>query len=208
MTAEVKISELPEAIVPLTGTELLPVVQSNITRKVAASALIPVVDVGTTTTGLPGTDAEVVNSGVGLSVVLDFTIPQGVKGDTGATGTGTAAFINVGTTTTGAAGTPATVVNSGTTSNAVFDFTIPQGIKGDTGNTGNTGNTGAAATVAAGTTTTGAAGSSAAVVNSGSSSAAVFDFTIPQGIKGDTGNTGSQGVPGINWLGTWSGATT
>lgn len=205
MTAEVKISELPEAIVPLTGTELLPVVQSNITRKVAASALIPAVDAGTTTTGLPGTNAAVVNSGVGLSVVLDFTIP---RGDTGATGnTGAAATIAAGTTTTGAAGTLATVVNSGSSSAAVFNFTIPQGVQGIQGIQGNTGD---AATVAAGTTTTGAAGSSAIVVNSGSSSAAVFDFTIPQGtqgIQGIQGNTGNQGIPGINWLGTWGSAT-
>ena len=208
MTAEVKISELPEAIVPLTGTELIPVVQSNITRKVAASALISAVNVGTTTTGAPGTDAEVVNSGVGLSVVLDFTIPRGATGATGSTGT--AATIAAGTTTTGAAGSPATVVNSGSSSAAVFDFSIPQGIQGATGakgDTGDTGATGTAATVAAGTTTTGAAGSSATVVNSGSSSAAVFDFTIPRGNTGATGDTGAQGVPGINWLGTWSGAT-
>lgn len=208
MTAEVKISELPEAIVPLTGTELIPVVQSNITRKVAASALISAVNVGTTTTGAPGTNAAVVNSGVGLSVVLDFTIPRGATGATGSTGT--AATIAAGTTTTGAAGSPATVVNSGSSSAAVFDFSIPQGIQGATGakgDTGDTGATGTAATVAAGTTTTGAAGSSATVVNSGSSSAAVFDFTIPRGNTGATGDTGAQGVPGINWLGTWSGVT-
>jgi hypothetical protein len=209
MTAEVKISELPEAIVPLTGTELIPVVQSNITRKVAASALISAVNVGTTTTGLPGTDAEVVNSGVGLSVVLDFTIPRGATGATGSTGT--AATITAGTATAVATGNPPTVTNSGSSSAAVFDFGIPTGATGATGakgDTGDTGATGAAATVAAGTTTTGAAGSSATVVNSGSSSAAVFDFTIPRGNTGATGDTGSQGVPGINWLGTWSGATT
>lgn len=208
MTAEVKISELPEAIVPLTGTELIPVVQSNITRKVAASALISAVNVGITTTGAPGTDAAVVNSGVGLSVVLDFTIPRGATGATGSTGT--AATIAAGTTTTGAAGSPATVVNSGSSSAAVFDFSIPQGIQGVTGpkgDTGDTGATGAAATIAAGTTTTGAAGSSATVMNSGSSAAAVFDFTIPRGNTGATGDTGAQGVPGINWLGTWSGVT-
>jgi len=54
----------------------------------------------------------------------------------------------------------------------------PQGPQGDTG---------AAATIAVGTKTTGAAGSSVNVVNSGTSSAAVFDFTIP---RGDTGATG------------------
>lgn len=54
-------------------------------------------------------------------------------------------------------------------------------IKGDNGNAG------AAATVSIGTVTTGEAGSEAAVINSGTENAAVFDFVIPQGPKGDAG---------------------
>lgn len=68
-----------------------------------------------------------------------------------------------------------------------------QGIQGPQGATGATGATGQAATVTVGTTATGAAGTSASVVNSGTSSAAVLDFTIPKGEKGDTG----VGVPEI-----------
>mgnify|MGYP003797157861 CR=1 FL=1 len=41
-------------------------------------------DVGTTTTGLPGTDASVVNSGSTSAAIFDFTIPRGEKGETGA----------------------------------------------------------------------------------------------------------------------------
>jgi hypothetical protein len=118
---------------------------------------------------------------------------------------GTAATVAAGTTTTLSPGSSATVTNSGTSSAAVFNFGIPQGT------TGATGSPGTAATIAAGTTTTGAPGTSASVVNSGTSSAAVFDFTIPRGdvgATGATGATGAQGVPGINWLGTWSSATT
>lgn len=111
--------------------------------------------------------------------------PQGPAGE--------AATIEVGTTTTGAAGTPAAVVNVGTPSAAIFDFTIPQGIQGVAGATGSPG---AAASIAVGTTTTGAAGSAAAVVNVGSSSAAVFNFTIPQGIQGATGPQGPPGTSG------------
>lgn len=48
---------------------------------------------------------------------------------------------------------------------------------------------GAAATIAVGTVTTGAAGTSASITNVGTSSAAVFDFTIPKGDKGDTGTS-------------------
>lgn len=50
------------------------------------------VTVGTTTTGEPGTEAVVSNSGTAPNVVLDFTIPRGAvgatgpKGDTGETG--------------------------------------------------------------------------------------------------------------------------
>lgn len=49
---------------------------------------------------------------------------------------------------------------------------------------------GAAATVAVGTTTTGLPGSSASVTNVGTSSAAVLNFVIPKGDKGDQGNPG------------------
>ena len=44
------------------------------------------VTAGTTTTGAPGTPANVVNSGTGNQAVLDFTIPQGPKGDVGPQG--------------------------------------------------------------------------------------------------------------------------
>jgi hypothetical protein len=48
------------------------------------------VEVGTVTTGAPGTEAAVVNSGTDSAVVLDFTIPQGEAG----TGTGTVSSVN------------------------------------------------------------------------------------------------------------------
>lgn len=47
------------------------------------------------------------------------------------------------------------------------------------------------ATVDVGTTTTGNAGTNASVVNSGTTQNAVFDFTIPRGDKGDTGDAGA-----------------
>ena len=71
-----------------------------------------------------------------------------------------------------------------------------QGPEGDTGLTGPTGATGDAATVSVGTTTTGDSGTSASVANSGNAYAAVFDFTIPQGPTGATGDTGPQGPTG------------
>lgn len=44
------------------------------------------INVGTTTTGAPGTNASVVNSGTSTDVILDFTIPRGATGPTGPTG--------------------------------------------------------------------------------------------------------------------------
>ena len=55
---------------------------------------------------------------------------------------------------------------------------------------GDTGNTGTAATVSIGNTTTLLPGSYATVTNSGTTSAAVFNFGIPKGDKGDTGDSG------------------
>lgn len=59
--------------------------------------------------------------------------PQGVKGDTGASGTN--ATVSVGTVTTGAAGTNAVVTDgdAANPNNVVLNMTIPQGAKGDPG---------------------------------------------------------------------------
>ena len=95
--------------------------------------VVPSTTVGTTTTGAAGSSASVTNSGTSLDAVLNFTIP---RGDTGATGaTGTAATIAVGTTTTTNPGTSATVTNSGTSAAAVFNFGIPKGAGIITGGT-------------------------------------------------------------------------
>ena len=133
--------------------------------------------------------------------------PQGLQGATGATGAvGTAATIKVGTVSTGNAGSAVSITNSGTASEVILNFVIPKGDKGDQGQQGEqglqgiqgpqgiqgaTGAAGTTATIKVGTVTTGAAGTSAKVVNSGTTSAAVLDFTIPQGAKGDKGEQGS-----------------
>lgn len=67
-------------------------------------------------------------------------------------------------------------------------------IKGPKGDTGETGAKGDAATISVGTVQTGAAGTQASVVNGGSSSAAVLNFTIPKGDKGDAGPGVSVGT--------------
>src|SRR4029077_8607673 len=98
---------------------------------------------------------------------------QGPKGDTGATG---------------AQGNPGIQGDTGATG--------PAGPQGIAGAQGIQGPTGTAATVNVGTTTTGTAGSNAAVTNTGTSSAAVFNFTVPQGIQGTAGTPGTAGAQG------------
>lgn len=73
----------------------------------------------------------------------------------------------------------------------------PQGETGATGATGPQGEPGTAATIQVGDVITGDPGTQAAVENTGSTTAAVLKFTIPQGLKGDKGDTGDQGPQGI-----------
>lgn len=98
--------------------------------------ITPTVNIGTTTTGAAGTNADVTNSGTAIDSIWNFAIPRGDDG--------TSATVDVGTTTTGNAGSNADVTNSGTTADAVFDFVIP---KGDTGDTGDTGPAGSGVTI-------------------------------------------------------------
>ena len=129
-----------------------------------------------------------------LTVTGNLTAPA-TDGEGGSSGeAGTAATIEVGTVTTGEAGSSAAVTNSGTTSAAVFDFVIPRGDKGekgDAGPQGPQGEAGTAATIKVGRVTTVEGAILASVTNSGTTSAAVFDFVIPRGEKGEKGDTGT-----------------
>lgn len=80
------------------------------------------ITVGTTTNKLPGTTAEVINTGDNKNAVFDFKIPRGTT-------------VAVGTTTTGDTDTMAAVTNSGTASDLVLDFAIPRGAGVPTGGT-------------------------------------------------------------------------
>ena len=73
----------------------------------------------TTTTGNPGTDASVTNTGTSSAAVLAFTIP---RGDAGTPATITSA--------TAVAGTTAGVTVGGTPSARTFEFTLPKGDDG------------------------------------------------------------------------------
>ena len=88
-----------------------------------------------------------------------------------------------------------------------------RGLKGDTGakgdqgakgDKGDTGATGVAATVTVGSVTTAAAGSNAAVTNSGTKYAAVLNFTIPRGEKGEAGAAPADYIVEQGVTGKWS----
>lgn len=159
------------------------------------------VTVGETTTGEPGTEASVVNSGDDQNVVLEFTIPRGEAGQDGAAGAdgqdgapGQAATITVGSVSTGEPGTNASVTNSGTENAAVFDFVIPRGADGTPGQNGEDGADGQAATITVGNVTTGDPGTDVIINNSGTENAAILDFTIPRGAPGADGQDGQPGA--------------
>lgn len=125
------------------------------------------------------------------------TGPQGPQGDAGTPGA--AAGFGTPTATVDAnIGTPSVIITaSGSNTAKVFNFAF-KNLKGQKGDQGDKGETGSAATIKVGTVTTGAAGSSASVTNSGSSSAAIFDFSIPQGAKGEKGDQGPKGEDGTS----------
>lgn len=89
------------------------------------------VQVASTTTGEPGTDAKVTNSGDSQNVELNFVIPRGnpgAKGDTGDTPN-----LAIGTVQTLEPSQNATASITGTTENPILNLGIPKGEKGDPG---------------------------------------------------------------------------
>lgn len=147
--------------------------------------------------------------------MMTFSIPKGDQGLQGEQGE--AATIQVGEVTTLEPEAEAAVENAGTASAAVFNFGIPKGEKGDqgpegpqgekgdqgpqgpqgeTGPAGADGKDGEAATVTVGAVSTLDAGEKATVENVGTLAAAVLNFGIPKGEKGDQGPQGEKGDTG------------
>jgi len=60
--------------------------QQGIQGSTGSPGTAATVSAGTTTTGLPGTSASVLNSGTSSAAIFDFTIPRGATGTTGAQG--------------------------------------------------------------------------------------------------------------------------
>ena len=141
-------------------------------------------EVGTVTTGAPGSEAEVSNSGTAEAAVLDFVIPQGPTGPIGPTGPEGLPGIQ------GEAGPTGPTGPSGPTGP-----TGPAGSSGSIGPTGSTGPTGP-------TGATGPAGPAGPTGSSGS-----IGPTGPTGPTGATGPTGPSGPTGPIGLTGPTGAT-
>ena len=87
-----------------------------------AAGTAATIKVGTVTTGAAGTAATVTNSGTASEAVLDFTIPQGAKGDKGEQGSG--ANVTVDTTL------------SATSTNAIANKTVYNAVNNKLDKTG------------------------------------------------------------------------
>lgn len=157
--------------------------------------------VGTVTTGDPGTNATITNAGTNTAAVFNFVIPRGDVGPTGPTGPAGPTGPTGATGATGATGPAGPTGATGpqgpqgpagpqgdqgiqgeTGPTGATGATGPAGPKGDAGTTGSPGT---AATITIGAVTTGAAGTNVAITNSGTTTAAILNFTIPKGDKGD-----------------------
>ena len=160
--------ELGGVVKTVNGVE--PDDQGNVNVGGAATVTV---DVGSTVTGEPGSEASVTNSGTQQNVVLNFSIPRGATGAQGPKGEN------------GADGAPG-----------------EQGPKGDPGPAGADGEpgpagaNGAAATIQVGSVTASAPGSSPQVTNVGNENAAVFNFVLPRGEAGPQGPAGNDGQDG------------
>ena len=86
------------------------------------------IQVGQVTTGEPGSQATVTNSGTENAAVLNFAIPQGATGQTGPTGP--APNLEIGTVSTLPAGQNATASITGTTPNFALNLGLPRGESG------------------------------------------------------------------------------
>lgn len=134
------------------------------------------IQVGTVTTLAPTASATVVNAGTSYAAKLDFSIPRGVTGLTGATGP--ANSLSIGSVSTG---TTAAVSITGTAPSQSLAFVLPIGPQGVVGPAG------PSAALSVGSVSTGA---TAAVTITGTSPSQVISFVIPPGPQGPQGNDG------------------
>ena len=143
------------------------------------------VNVGKTTTGEPGTNASVTNSGDETNVVLNFTIPRGNTGPQGPQGKqGPAGASGPAGPGVAPGGTTGQVLAKKSNTNYDTEWIDKPG--------------GGTVSVNVGKTTTGEPGTNASVTNSGDETNVVLNFTIPRGNTGPQGPQGKQGPAGAS----------
>ena len=169
------------------------------TGATGANGITPTLKVGSTSTGNAGTNASVTMTDSNNVYTLNFVIPKGDKGDTGAKGDtgvkgqdgakgadGITPTLRVGTVTTLAAGSNATVTMSENNNVYTLNFGIPKGNKGDTGASGGSGETTVVnPTITIGTVTN---GDTASATITGDSPNYTLNLVLPKGAKGDKGD--------------------
>lgn len=179
------------------------------TGATGANGITPTLKVGSTSTGNAGTNASVTMTDNNNVYTLNFVIPKGDKGDTGAKGDtgvkgqdgakgadGITPTLKVGTVTTLAAGSNATVTMSENNNVYTLNFGIPKGNKGDTGASGGSGETTVInPTITIGTVTN---GDTASATITGDSPNYTLNLVLPKGAKGDKGDKGDAGVKGAD----------
>ena len=148
------------------------------------------ITVGSTTTGEPGTNAQVTNSGTSENAILNFTIPRGETGATGPTGPQGLQGETGVTGPTGPQGLQGEIGATGPTGpqglqgeTGATGPTGPQGLQGETGATGPTGPQGLQGEtpiLEIGTVTTGEPGTQAAASITGTAPNYILNLTIPQ----------------------------
>ncbi len=128
----------------------------------------------------------------------EFTVPQGEKGDTGAT-----PDISVTATVDNSTGIPAvTVEKGGSNESPTFEFQF-KNMKGEQGDPGTNGNNGVTPSITATATVGATVGTpSVEVVKGGTDAKPTFAFNFSNlkgqtGAKGDTGNPGAKGDQGV-----------
>ena len=148
--------------------------------------LAATVSVGSVTTGGAGTQASVVNVGDETNAVLNFVIPKGNTGESGARGeTGNGVKDVKLIEQNGKNKKYRMTFTDGT----YYDYQVLDGADGKEGASGK------AATIDVGQVSNGV---NASVKNSGTSTNAVFDFVLPQGPQGNPGPTGEAGNGIVN----------
>ena len=140
--------------------------------------------------------ASVTNLGTATAAILQFTIPQGIPGTNGVNGT------NGLDGATGATGPQGPIGLTGATGpqgvQGIQGVAGINGTNGLAGVNGTNGLDGVAATVTLTNTVTTNYLGAAGVTNLGTATAAIFQFTIPQGIPGTNGLNGINGTNGLN----------